>query len=219
MTTTSILFPLFMILSVIRMALTPLFVNLEYRLPGFPVDHYGFSTADRLYWSQYSINYLLGKVSHSDFSLQTLPDGTSLFNARELSHMLDVRNLTTLTISIWTGLLVFFTVAFLLCWSKNWLDDLLRALKNGGLVTILIIVVILLSVWLNFDALFTKFHEIFFEGDSWLFYPSDNLIRLFPLRLWRDLFIFIGSNTLIGCLIPVLLWNRIRNLSNQKAQN
>ena len=71
-----ILFPLFVVSCSIRVALTPIYVNMEYNRPGFPADAYGFTTADRLQWGQYSIDYLLGKVSDRDFTAQTLPDGT-----------------------------------------------------------------------------------------------------------------------------------------------
>lgn len=203
-----ILFPPFAILSSIRLALTPLFINLEYRLPGFPVDTYGFSTVDRLYWAQYSIDYLLGRISHSDFSTQVLPDGTPLFNSREISHMLDVRNLTSPVLLIWSALCLFFIVFFLASYMKKWLPDFLRSLRTGGLITILLIIFILLFVGLNFDLLFTHFHQIFFEGDSWLFYVTDNLIRLFPMRFWRDLFIFVGSVAIIISLLPIFFLRR-----------
>ena len=202
---TAILFPFFAILSSIRLALTPLFIQLEYRLPGFPVDTYGFSTGDRLQWAQYSIDYLLGRISHAEFSTQTLPDGTLLFNPREISHMLDVRNLTAPVLSIWLGICIFFALVLIISLHKKWMPDLLHSLRAGGRLTITFILLILFAVWMNFDLLFTKFHQIFFEGDSWLFYLSDNLIRLFPMRFWRDLFIFIGGMTILFSLIPDLL--------------
>lgn len=201
-----ILFPILAVLSAIRIALTPLFINLEYHLPGFPVDSYGFSTANRLKWAQYSIDYLLGKITHQDFSAQLLPDGTPLFNPREIVHMLDVRNLTKPVLSIWMGLCLFFLIMFVIFLIWKELPDFFKSLKSGGRLTILLIITILLGVWLNFDLLFTKFHQIFFEGDSWLFYLSDNLIRLFPMRFWRDLFIFIGAFAVVISLLPNLIY-------------
>ncbi len=200
-----ILFPLFSVTCAIRVALTPLYVNFEYNRPNFPPDSYGFSTADRLHWGQYSIDYLLGKVSMEEFNSRTMPDGTPLFNTREASHMLDVRNLTLVVLKIWVGLCVFFGAAWLLSITGKWTHDFLRALRDGALLTVALIVAILMAVWMNFDLLFTRFHQLFFTGDSWLFYLSDTLIRLFPLVFWQDLFIFIGACTLLICLIPILL--------------
>jgi integral membrane protein (TIGR01906 family) len=205
-----LLFPLMAITSAIRVALTPLYINAEYNLPGFPPDDYGFSTSDRLQWGQYSIDYLLGKVSQAEFSTQTLPDGSPLFNEREISHMLDVRNLTVPVLLIWKVILSFFVLVLVLSFSGKWSADYLKALDRGAQFTILLIALILVSVWLNFDLLFTKFHQLFFTGDTWLFYLSDNLIRLFPMRFWRDLFIFIGSLTIFISALPISLWRRVR---------
>lgn len=201
-------FPVMAVTSAIRVALTPLYINAEYNLPGFPPDDYGFSTADRLQWGQYSIDYLLGKVSQADFSTQTLPDGSPLFNEREISHMLDVRNLSAPVLLIWKVVLAFFALMLLASLWGKWSVEYLKALNNGAQLTILLIILILVSVVLNFDLLFTKFHQLFFTGDTWLFYLNDNLIRLFPMRFWRDLFIFIGTLTIFISALPFLLWRR-----------
>jgi integral membrane protein (TIGR01906 family) len=62
----------------------------------------------------------------------------------------------------------------------------------------------LTAVLVDFDGLFTAFHHLFFEGDTWLFYYSDSLIRLFPMRFWRDAFILTGGITILLALISAL---------------
>jgi integral membrane protein TIGR01906 len=200
-----ILFPLFIVTCSIRVALTPFYIQVEYNRPGFPADAYGFTTADRLQWGQYSIDYLLGKVADCDFTAQTLPDGTPLFNARELSHMQDVRDLTLVVLQIWKRVVRILRACAIRQPGRKWSGQFLRALRDGALATIALIAAILAAVWMNFNLLFTQFHQLFFEGDSWLFYLSDHLIRLFPLTFWQDLFIFIGAVTILFCLIPILL--------------
>ncbi len=45
----------------------------------------------------------------------------------------------------------------------------------------------------NFNAVFTKFHEIFFDNDLWLFDPAeDYMIRMLPEGLFFDMVIRIG---------------------------
>jgi len=83
--------------------------------------------------------------------------------------------------------------------------------RGGWLTAGLLGMILLLSI-VSFQALFTNFHLVFFEGDSWLFYYSDTLIRLFPIRLWQDVFIVFGVSTLaggilLGWLLPKLKWN------------
>jgi integral membrane protein (TIGR01906 family) len=210
--------PALIVSTAIGAALTPVFVNVEYRLPGFPADEYGFTTADRLTWSRYSINYLLGFVTHEELTKQRLPDGTPLYNERELSHMLDVRNLTAIVLKVWLGLLVFFMLVAILCWKTNKMDAWYTAVRRGGNLTIGFIFSILFYLVLNFNQLFTQFHQLFFEGDSWLFLMSDNLIRLFPIRFWRDIFIFIGGLSIILSDIFVFLSKRHFKTVIKKAQ-
>jgi integral membrane protein (TIGR01906 family) len=51
---------------------------------------------------------------------------------------------------------------------------------------------------LNFNQLFVAFHRIFFADGTWMFRFSDSLIRLFPVRFWRDAFIWVGVIALGG---------------------
>jgi len=204
-------FPLLIVLSAVRLSLTPAFISLEYHLPGFPPDPYGFSTEQRLQWADYSIQYLLRRVSHPEFSGQVLMDGSPLFNERELSHMLDVRQLTTYSLLLWGGLLSLLILSTLLSLILGEIPELMTALKNGVYITFIAIAGVFVFVAVNFNLIFTKFHELFFKGDTWLFRPSDNLIRLFPLRFWQDLFFFIGALSVLICvsiLLIVYLHNR-----------
>jgi integral membrane protein (TIGR01906 family) len=200
-----IIIPLVIVLTAIRVALTPLFISVEYRLPGFPPDEFGFTIDDRLIWSDYSIDYLLGRMSHQDLTATQLSDGTPLFNQRELAHMLDVRILTYQVLLIWRVLLLLLLTLTIVAIRSNMTRALVDSVKRGALLTILIIFAVMLYLAINFNQLFTQFHQLFFEGGTWLFYLSDNLIRLFPLRFWRDIFLFIGGlSTLISFLIILI---------------
>ena len=210
------LIPLIIIGSAIRVALTPLFISVEYRLPGFPPDEYGFSTEDRLTWANYSIEYLLGRVSHDELASTTLQDGSPLFNQRELAHMLDVRVLTHQVLNLWQVLVLVLIAFIILGIIFNLRHEILISLKRGALLTILLILSVLIYLAINFNQLFTQFHQLFFEGDSWLFLMSDHLIRLFPLRFWRDMFIFIGS--LSAAISLLILFIPIR-LSQKSHKN
>lgn len=207
----SILTPLLLVTSGMRIALSPIFVNIEYNLSNFPPDTYGFTTEERLVWANYSIQYMLGKSSEEEFSALQFPDGAPLFNEREISHMLDVRDLTVVMLATWRILIVFFTIILFLGWKNNLLRPLLRALENGAKITLAIIIGILIYVFVNFNQLFTLFHQIFFEGDSWLFYLSDTLIRLFPIKFWQDLFIYIGSFSILTSSIFIILGRLVDN--------
>lgn len=178
--------------------LSPVFISLEYRRPGFPEDSYGFSTAERLDYGNQTRRYLVTNQSLDVLRELEFKNGDPLYKERELTHLEDVK-------VVIQGLLVVFYAAagvFILGWvvarNRQWLNDYLGAISRGGRLTTLLLLTVLFFTLISFRALFVIFHRIFFEGDSWLFLYSDTLIRLFPIRFWQDVFIVFGLVTLTG---------------------
>ncbi|MEL7643599.1 MAG: TIGR01906 family membrane protein [bacterium] len=196
--------PFIFLMFAVRVMLTPLFLQVEYNLPGFPADPYGFTREQRLYFSKISVDYLLNNEGIEFLQNQKIDEGTPLYNARELSHMLDVKILVKNMLAAWSGLLLIWLLLLVLAWRGKWLLDFLLAVSKGGWLTLGLILFLLTAVLVDFDGLFTAFHHLFFEGDTWLFYYSDSLIRLFPMRFWRDAFILTGGITILLALISAL---------------
>lgn len=194
----SVLVPILILLTSLRILLTPLFIRLEYRTPNFPTDTYGFTMDDRLRWAPIALDYLLNDEDISFLGDLTFEDGTPLYNERELSHMLDVKVLTQISLRVWYGLLVVLILLGVWARRSDWWADYLNAFRRGGWITIAIVIALLIFLLISFDQLFIGFHRIFFEGDSWLFKYSDTLIRLFPMRFWRDVFITFAVLMLLG---------------------
>jgi len=193
----SILTPFVILMISVRILITPLFAQAEYNLPGFPQDPYGYTLQDRLRWSEPSIRYLVNNEDIDYLESLTFDDGEPVFNARELSHMADVKAVVTgmrvalavcvITLLICTGLIL-----------KNGQRDLIiKAFNAGGWGVVGLIAAILLFVAISFNQLFTWFHKLFFTEGTWQFFTSDTLIRLFPMRFWRDAFIFVGVLSLM----------------------
>jgi len=188
--------PLLIVITSIRLVLTPIFLEVEYRLPGFPGDDFGFDFQERLDWAKISLNYLVNDSGIEYLGNQKLDNGQPLYEERELSHMKDVKDLTQSVLLVWYLLIALFTLAILFYWNNGSRQEFWKAVSLGGWVTIGLVVLVILGVFLNFDALFTGFHRIFFKGDTWLFFYNNTLIRLFPERLWQDVFLFIGGFSL-----------------------
>lgn len=197
--------PFVILMLSIRLLIMPSFARFSYQLPNFPDDPYGFSNEERLRWSEPSIIYLVNQADISYLSDLTFDDGEAVFNARELSHMEDVKEVVTGMRVAMVVLVVLLLIISLVMIRRNNKNMLIKAFNHGGWATIGLIVAILIFVALNFDSLFTWFHQIFFESGTWQFHPSDTLIRLFPVRFWRDAFIFVGLQSLLygGFLIFV----------------
>ena len=69
---TALVLPFLLLMTSIRILLTPLYLHLEYRRPGFPADPYGFTLQDRLQWASISLEYLLNDSDLSFLSEKTL---------------------------------------------------------------------------------------------------------------------------------------------------
>jgi integral membrane protein (TIGR01906 family) len=199
----AILVPVALLLTSARLMLTPAFVAVEYRMPGFPGDPYGLTLEQRLEYAPIALEFLLNDEGIDFLADLRFADGSPLFEERELSHMVDVKVLTQQLLTVWYGILVLLLGVGVWAWQADWLPVYRRMLSCGGQFTAGLILLLLLYVALNFQKLFVAFHRIFFEGDTWLFSFSDTLIRLFPMRFWQDVFIFLGVVTLLGA---GLLW-------------
>ena len=202
----TLILPLALTFLGVRLLLTHAFPGIEYRLPGFPADEYGFTLTDRLHWSTISIDYLLNNADISFLGNLKFPDGSPLFNARELSHMHDVKNVVQP--ALWVGYGVWLFILVLGLWARfgGWWWEFLRGIQRGGWFTVGLVAVLGILAGISFWQFFTVFHELFFSGNSWLFLYSDTLIRLFPLQFWQDAFLFIGVlNVICGLVLGLTL--------------
>lgn len=203
----TVIIPFIVLMLSIRLMMTPLFARIEYRMPGFPEDPFGFSLEDRLKWSGPSIIYLVNNEGISYLEELTFNNGEPIYNARELSHMIDVKDLVTLMrYALAGGMLLLLVLSIILGLMMGKLA-VQKAYYRGGWAVFVLIGTILMFVALSFNQLFTWFHQLFFSSGTWLFYTSDTLIRLFPMRFWRDAFIFVGVLSLI-IAGSVIIFNR-----------
>jgi len=207
----TILIPMILIGLAIRVLLTPLFYQIEYNMPYFPPDEYGFTKADRLKWAPYAVNYLINNADISYLGDLKFDDGSPLYNERELHHMLDVKNVTRGALRLWYISLALLLGLGLWAWFGGWWQYFLLGLQRGGWLMVGLAVfigaIVIVGIAINpnvFDEFFVLFHSIFFEGNSWLFYFSDTLIRLFPIRFWEDAFLWAAVIALGGGLALAL---------------
>lgn len=115
-----------------------------------------------------------------------LPDGSRAFDERELSHMRDVRRVFGLALRAQLVTLLVLAGVVLALLRSRFQTLVPRGLLVGALATLGVAALAVPVIVLGFDAFFTRFHEMFFEGDSWRFSDSDTLIRVFPEQLWID---------------------------------
>lgn len=199
-----LLVPVALVLSAVRVALHPWFLQFEYNRPGFPADRYGFTTEDRLYWSQFALDYLLNNEDISYLGDLRFENGAPVYNQRELSHMVDVKVVVQAALTVWYVSLGVLVLIGLWAWRGRWLEEYRRGLRLGGWVTAGLIGFIILFVLISFSVFFVAFHNVFFQPGTWMFQFSDTLIRLFPERFWQDVFILVGGLSFAGSLALAL---------------
>jgi len=186
----TLLIPVALVFLGLRLLLTPVFLQIEYHTPGFPPDDYGFSLQDRLHWSQIALRYLVNDANIDFLGDLTFPDGSPLYNARELSHTQDVKNVVQPVMII--GYAIWFVVLGLGVWAQwgNWWQAYRRGLWRGGWLTAGLVAVIAVFAATSFWQFFTEFHSLFFEairGCSCILTPSSGFSRCVSGRMpsWR----------------------------------
>jgi integral membrane protein (TIGR01906 family) len=214
--------PILLTVGAVRLVMSPWFLYVEYNRPGFPEDPFGFTTEQRLQYAPPAVTYLTNAEDISYLEnlrlprdlapiniCEIAPENPSLcyqFNDRELKHMEDVKVVTRGTFQLGLITLIITIPSIVFLWQQS--PAFLRvALHSGSVLTFSLIAVIILMAITAWDVFFTGFHQIFFEGDTWLFRYSDTLIRLFPEQFWFDAAIVIGAMVIIGAgIILVVTW-------------
>jgi integral membrane protein (TIGR01906 family) len=196
----TLLIPLALTFLGLRLMMTHTFLQVEYRMPGFPPDDYGFTMADRLHYAPLALDYLLNNADISFLGDLTFPDGAPLYNGGELSHMQDVKSVVRP--ALWVGYVVWALLLAVGLWARfgGWWTGYVYGLRRGGWLTVGLAVVLGVFAAVSFWQFFTIFHSLFFSEGSWLFLYSDTLIRLFPMRFWQDAFLFAGIIAIVDGL-------------------
>jgi integral membrane protein (TIGR01906 family) len=91
-------------------------------------------------------------------------------------------------------------------------------LLAGGMATLAIAALAVPLILLGFDEFFTRFHEVFFSGDSWRFSSADTLIRIYPEQFWVDVSrIAAGLAVLQAIILGALSWWWLRSARRSDA--
>lgn len=189
--------PLALIMLGVRLLMTPLFLEMEYRMPGFPEDRFGFGLQDRLQWSKPSVEYLVNGEGIGFLAELKFTDGQPIYNERELAHMADVKGVVQTLLHAWYVDWVVLVLLGVWTWLSGRWTDYLMGWKQGGFLTAGLLVLLAAFASISFWQFFTWFHSLFFSGNSWLFEFSDTLIRLFPIRFWEDAVAYIGGFSIV----------------------
>ncbi|MHB0858668.1 MAG: lipoprotein intramolecular transacylase Lit [Anaerolineae bacterium] len=188
--------PIVLLLSPLYLFVTPAFVHHEYALSSFPPSA-RFTTAERIRLSDTILNYLRNHASLEEMATMRTDSGEIALREDEVQHLVDVRVVMDAFFVAHGIALVLALMALVVLWRPSGRDLLPMALRQGVWLAGGLIVFIVLASIIDFDVFFSRFHQLFFTAESWIFYESDTLIQLYPLPLWIDAVWKIGGVVLL----------------------
>ena len=211
--------PAILVVDGFRVLATDTFVEWELGRDGFPPDLYGFSTDERTSLAKLGLRSIEpGSEGIVLLERARLSNGTPAFEDRELRHMQDVRSLFGVALRGQLVALIAIAVLGLVLWRTRLRTAVPAGLLAGALATVGIAVLAVPLILLGFDEFFTRFHEIFFSGDSWRFSSADTLIRIYPEQFWIDVSrIAAGLAVAQAVLLGVLSWWWLRSARRRDA--
>jgi integral membrane protein (TIGR01906 family) len=130
-----------------------------------------------------------------------------VFNEREVAHMEDVQGLIQffLRMQLVAAAVVVIRLATAVALDRSAVPLGREMLWSTALMVGLVVLVGFLSL-LDFDALWTRFHQIAFRNDLWQLDPTrDYLIMLFPEPFWLAATIRMATSVGLQALLMLVL--------------
>ena len=216
--------PMVLLIGNVQLLTHPWFVRYEYGKAGFPDDTaipfgYALPNSERASLAETALRSIAGPEGMRVLEEARFQEtGAPAFNAPEIRHMRDVRWLFgRARIVFWVALVVLISGgALLVAWGARTGERHQRATRPilvSVTATLSLAGALGLYIFLNFNNFFTRFHHLFFEGDTWLFRQDDTLIRLFPTDFWFDAAAVIAGLTVVELVVvgAVAWWLGRRN--------
>ena len=145
--------------------------------------------------------YFRNDAERLDVRVNTTRGVISLFDEREVLHMIDVKDLMryVASVSVWTGIvLALCAVVGLTIRRRNFFSSLSRWLRWCALVWGILIAAVVVIAIIDFTWIFTQFHLLSFANDLWQLDPFRHyLLLLFPERFFLEATLFIALLTVI----------------------
>jgi integral membrane protein (TIGR01906 family) len=186
----SVAFVLLLPLLIIGTSLRTVVTDRDFMLKGFRDNQVarttGLDDAQLQRIADAFVTYFQSPPGQIQLQVSAFGQTRPLFNDKEVQHMEDVQALIQwfLRLQLLAAAVVVVRLAFALAVDRAAAPIGRELLWSTGLMIALVLLVALLSL-LDFDALWTRFHQVAFRNDLWQLDPShDYLIMLFPEPFW-----------------------------------
>lgn len=156
----------------------------------------GMSMEDTMHVTREMMAYLRG--DRETLSVVTTVEGEEqdFFHEQDRFHMGEVQQmfLNGLALRRYAVVLLFVCLMILICSKADVIYLISRSYHIVASVLVVLLMILGIAVARDFNAVFTLFHEIFFDNDLWMFDPAtDYMIRMLPEGLFFDFVLRIGG--------------------------
>lgn len=173
---------------------------------------------DTMYVTREMMEYLRGNRDELSVITEVEGEMQDFFNDQDRFHMGEVRGLFIggLNIRKVSFILAVLCIIFLLVTKAQLFKVVSVSYRIAVGVTAVTALLLGIACAVDFNAVFTQFHHIFFDNDLWLFDPAyDYMIRMLPEGLFFDMVIRIGI-IFIGGLLILFLLSFVQDLLRRK---
>jgi integral membrane protein (TIGR01906 family) len=207
----SIAFVLMLPLLIIGTSLRALVTDRDFMLAGFRDNQVGLTTGlddpqlQRI--ADAFVAYFQAPPGQIQMQVTAFGQSRLLFNDQEVAHMEDVQALVQLflRLQVIAAGVVILRLIFVLVFDHSGVPLGREMLASTALMVGLIILVAILSM-IDFDALWTRFHQIAFRNNLWLLDPTrDYLIMLFPEPFWFAATIRMATTVAVQTALVALI--------------
>lgn len=179
------------------------------------------SMEDTMYVTREMMAYLRGERENLSVMTTVGDKEQDFFNEQDRFHMGEVREMFLGGLALRRYAAVLAVVCLLILMISK--ADLLRILSRSYQIVLGVLAAALLilgiAVARDFNAVFTLFHEIFFDNDLWLFDPAtDYMIRMLPEGLFFDFVLRIGGLFVAGLVVLLIVTIVFGRKSNNISQ-
>ena len=198
------------LLSVFTVVNTNSFYSQQYREIGADKST-GVSLEDLDEITTMLLDYLNDKRDNLDMHVEKWGQLKPVFDDRETSHMVDVKNLYAFFEK--TMYITFITSAAILIYlfikdgKTQFFTNAVKGYLSALVVAIILCVIFATAFTVGFNSFWTLFHEVMFTNDLWLLDPRvSTMINMYPLPFWLVMCtdILIRFAVIFLCLYPVL---------------
>ena len=207
-----LIIPLMLISSVAKVEMQFLsFYQYQYEKNGIS-EITGFSNEELMLITRHLVQFFNNKADSAQLIVEKKSKPFYLFHDYEIEHLNDVKTLfhslfqvLIITLSYFTAYLIFTMVSR----NKNRWYYFWKGLRNGNILTLVLLIALGVVVFLGFNNIFIKFHYLVFgdpASSPWILDPrTDYLIMMYPLNFWQDAVVMgIAVISIVALLLALM---------------